>query len=248
MARLPPPDSERPQARLEDESNDLLSGHRSNYEGTEFGYIRNDPNESTESSILRLIRDQTNAARVRFNRLGKTSGALQSDLAAAVNPLQDQLARTDGIGNLLAGLTGKLVSSSLGSTAGAGIAAANAARLSGGGRFGGGGNAAMMAARGAVDASVGQSAALSQALVQGQLGEANFQSGILQQRGGIAAALSQLLQSQAGLKEDRGKLGVAMETEHANILSNALGVYGGIREAREGKDPKAKAPSLLGLI
>ena len=62
------------------------------------------------------------------------------------------------------GLTGNLVGSALGSTAGAGMAAANAARLSGDGRYGGGGNAAIIASRGATDAAVGQSAALSQAL------------------------------------------------------------------------------------
>lgn len=207
-----------------------------------------DPGASTEDTIFRLISDRLSGARARYNQLGKSTGATQQDLLAALQPLQGQLGEIDSQRNLLSGLTQRLTSSAVGSTAGASIAAVNAARLSGDGRYGAGGNAAVAASRGAVDAAVGQSAALSQAIVQGQLGEANFQSGLLQQRGGVTAALSQLLQQQAGLKEDRGKLGVASDTEAAQILSAGLQVYGGIRESRQQKDPKAKAPSIFGLI
>lgn len=203
--------------------------------------------ESSEGTVYRQIRDQLNATRARFNRLGTLSGATSADLSAALDPLKQQLGRTDEMQNLLSGLTGKLATSAVASTADAGAAAASAARLSGGGRFGGGGLAARTAARGAVDAATGKSAALSQALVQGQLGEANFQANLLQQRGGIAAALSQLLQQQAGLKEERGKLGVAMETELANVLGGALSVFGGIRGTRESAEG-APNPDIFGLI
>lgn len=204
--------------------------------------------EGTQDWVFRLMRDRLAASRARYNRLGVTAGATEAQLSAALAPLQEQLGRVDASGNLLAGLTNRLVSSSLGSTAGASMAAVNAARLSGDGRYGSGGMAATLAARGAADAAVGQSAALSQAIVQGQLGEANYQQQMLQQRGGIAAALSQLLQSQAGLREERGRLGVAMENEHANILGSAMQVYGGITEQRQNDSWKDDSPSLFGLI
>ena len=204
--------------------------------------------EDKEDTLSRLIRDRLNASRARYNQIGKQTGATEDQLLAALDPLKTQLGMLDDSSNLLAGLTNKLVSSSLGSTAGASMAAVNAARLSGDGRYGSGGMAAILAARGATDAAVGQSAALSQALVQGQLGEANFQQQYLAQRGGIATALSQLLQSQAGLREDRAKLGVAMETEHGNILSNSMQVYGGIAEKKEDKSWKDDFPGLLGIV
>jgi len=206
--------------------------------------------ELREDSLLRMIQDQLSATRSRYNRMGTQAGATADDLAAALSPLQGQMGRLDQSFGALRGLTGSLVSSSLGSTAGASMAAVNAARMSGAGRYGGGGNAAMMVSRGATEAAVGQSAALSQALVQGQLGEAQYQSGILQQRGATAAALSQLLQSQAGLKEERGKLGVSMETELANILGGALNVYGGMRETSTAnkKNWRENMPSIFGLF
>lgn len=204
--------------------------------------------EGTQDWVFRLMRDRLAASRARYNRIGVTTGATEEMLAGALDPLRDQLSQVDANKNLLSGLTNRLIGSSLGSTAGASIAAVNAARLSGDGRYGSGGMAATLAARGASDAAVGQSAALSQALVQGQLGEANYQSQILQQRGGIAAALSQLLQQQVGLREDRAKLGVAMETEHANVLGSAMQVYGGITEQRQNDSWKDDAPSLFGLI
>ena len=207
--------------------------------------------EMREDSILRMIQDQLGFTRSRYNRLLQgQSGATEADLAMAINPLQGQMGRLDEAFGALRGLTGSLVSSSLGSTAGASMAAVNAARMSGGGRYGSGGNAAMMAARGATDAAVGQSAALGQALVQGQLGEAQYQSGILQQRGATAAALSQLLQNQAGLKEERGRMGVSMETELANILGGALNVYGGMREQQTAskKSWRENMPSVFGLF
>lgn len=202
----------------------------------------------TEDFIFQLIRNQLGYARSRYNRLGQTTGATQADLLAAQRPLENQLSQYDGLSNKLNGLTGELIRSSVASTTGAGIAAANAARLSGGGRFGGGGNAAAMASRGAVDAAAATSAALSQAIVQGRLGEATYQQGLMQQRSGVAAALSQLLQEQAGLKETRGQLGVSMENEQAQILGGALQVYGGIGQIRAGKSWKDDAPSLFGII
>lgn len=204
--------------------------------------------ESSEDVILRLIRDQLSGARARYNRLGITAGATEQQLAAALDPLRGQLDQLDSQKNALRGLTGELIGSSIAGNTNASLAAVNAARLSGGGRYGSGGAAAVMASRGAVDAAVGSSSAISQALVQGRLGEAQYQAGILQTRGGIAAALSQLLQEQAGLREERGKLGVAMESESAQILASGLNAYAGIREAREQKDPKAKFPDLLGII
>lgn len=204
--------------------------------------------EGTQDTVFRLIRDRIAASRARYNSLGATAGATEAMLAGAADPLRDQLDRVDSSGNLLAGLTGRLTSSALGSTAGASMAAVNAARMSGDGRFGGGGNAAAVAVRGATQAAVGQSAALSQAIVQGQLGEANYQQQVLQQRGGVAAALSQLLQSQAGLREQRGQLGVAMESEHANILGSAMQVYGNLTGIRNQKSKKDDLPSLFGLI
>jgi len=226
-------------------SNDLGSVFDSRF----FQGIRNvQGKESSEDLLTRFIRDQMSSARARYNRLGVDTGAKASDLAAALDPLKAQLGALDNAQGLMSGFTGRLVNSGVASTAGASAAAVGAARLSGDGRFGAGGNAAAFAARGAVDAAVGQSSAIAQALVQGQMSEANFQSNILQQRGGIAAALSQVLQQQNSLLEDRGKLGVAMDTEHAQILSGALQTYGGIRQAREQKDPKAKAPSIFGLI
>lgn len=206
--------------------------------------------ELREDSILRLIMDQLGAAKSRYGQLGTQTGATEADLLKALGPLQGQMGKLDEAFGALRGLTGNLVSSSLGSTAGASMAAVNAARMSGSGRYGGGGNAAMMAMRGATEAAVGQSAALSQALVQGQLGEAQYQSGILQQRGATAAALSQLLQSQAGLKEERGKFGISMETELAKILGGALDVYGGLRETQTANQEnwKDQSPSIFGLI
>lgn len=218
---------------------------------TGFGSVPVPPSgELREDSILRMIQDQLTAARGRYGQLGRESGATENDLLRALAPLQEQTGRLDQAFGALRGLTGSLVSSSLGSTAGASMAAVNAARMSGSGRYGGGGNAAMMAMRGATEAAVGQSAALSQALVQGQLGEAQYQSGILQQRGATAAALSQLLQSQAGLKEERGRMGVSMETELANILGGALNVYGGVRETQVAnkKSWRENMPSIFGLF
>tara|TARA_R110000751_G_scaffold300963_1_gene413033 strand:+ start:13390 stop:14247 length:858 start_codon:yes stop_codon:yes gene_type:complete len=191
-------------------------------------------NERSTDTIFRFIRDQLNASRARFNQIGSETGATERQMREAQNPLRDQRDRIDGQMGALDGLTEELTGSSLGNTAGAGVAAVNAARLSGGGRSGGGGNAARVAARGATDAAVGQSAALSQALVQGRLGEANYKSGLLQQRGGINAALSQLLQSQAGLREDRARLGVANENEAAQTLVGALDVFGDIESAQLG--------------
>ena len=204
--------------------------------------------EGTQDWVFRLIRDKLAASRARYNQLGISSGATEQQLSAVLDPLREQLGQIDASGNKLAGLTDRLISSSLGSTAGASMAAVNAARLSGDGRYGSGGMAAILASRGAADAAVGQSSALSQAIVQGQLGEANYQQSLLSQRGGIAAALSQVLQQQAGLREDRGKLGVAMETEHANILGGAMQVYGGITEQRQRSSWKDDAPSIFGLI
>jgi len=201
--------------------------------------------ESTQDAITRLLRDRLGGATARYNRLGTQTGATSQMLANVLNPLNETAGMVDAEMNSLSGLTGQLISSSLGSTAGAGMAAANAARLSGDGRYGGGGMAAILAGRGATDAAVGQSSALSQAIVQGRLGEAQHRSGLLAQRGGIASTISQILQQQAGLMEDRGKLGVAMETEQAQILGGALGVYGGIQT---GRDQKPDRPSIFGLF
>lgn len=203
--------------------------NQTNFQPTEAG-----ENERSTDTIFRFIRDQLNASRARFNQIGSETGATERAMRDAQNPLRDQRDLIDGQMGALDGLTDDLTSSSLGTTAGAGVAAVNAARLSGGGRSGGGGNAARVAARGATDAAVGQSAALSQALVQGKLGEANYKSGLLQQRGGINAALSQLLQSQAGLREDRARLGVANENEAAQTLVGALDVFGDIESAQLG--------------
>lgn len=196
------------------------------------------------------INDQLLAARSRYNRLGTQSGATAADLQRAVNPLADQLGALDGQQNALKGLTGQLISSSLGSTAGASVAAVNAARMSGDGRYGSGGNAAQAASRGAVDAAVNQSAALSSAIIQGRTAEASYQSNILQQRGGVASALSALLQQQAGLKEQRGQLGVAMEQQFADTLGQSQSVYGDIAVGMKAnkKTWKDKAPGLLGII
>lgn len=159
--------------------------------------------------------------------LGNT-GSSQQDFQNTLAPLQDQIGRLDSAYGALNGLTGELKTSALASTSGAGIAAANAARLSGSGRFGSGGNAALLAARGATDAAVGQSAALTNAMVQGRLATSNYQSNILQQRGGISAALSQLFQGQAGLKEERARLPIQLQTELANVLLGGAGVHQGI--------------------
>ena len=205
------------------------------FQGVQSTYAAEGGSEQIDEAFSRYVRDQINASRTRFNRLGKTTGATEQQLTQAQQPLRGQLGRLDSASGKLSGLTGELTSSALGSTAGGAVSAANAARLSGDGRFGGGGNAARVAARGATDAAVGQSAALSQALVQGRLGEANYESGLLQQRGGVSAALSQLLQGQAGLREERGRLGVANENEAGRILAGVFDVYGGIRQARIGK-------------
>tara|TARA_R110000782_G_scaffold211669_3_gene299836 strand:- start:11131 stop:12015 length:885 start_codon:yes stop_codon:yes gene_type:complete len=209
-------------------------GYNPLFNSTSFSPTEAGEGERSTDTIFRFIRDQLNASRARFNQIGSETGATEQAMRDAQNPLRDQRDLIDGQMGALDGLTDDLTSSSLGTTAGAGVAAVNAARLSGGGRSGGGGNAARVAARGATDAAVGQSAALSQALVQGKLGEANYKSGLLQQRGGINAALSQLLQSQAGLREDRARLGVANENEAAQTLVGALDVFGDVESAQLG--------------
>lgn len=219
-----------------------------NYEGTDFR-VYTDKTGGKEDEITQLIKNQLGFARSRYNRLLQgQSGATIADFANALNPLQQQLGMYDSMSGKLNGLTDQLISASVASNAGAGVAAANAARLSGSGRYGGGGNAAIAAGRGAVDAAAATSAALSQALVQGRLGEANYQTGLMQQRSGVAAALSQLLQEQAGIKEARGTLGVAMENEQAQILGGVLQVYGGVGQVKAGKTWKDEVPSLFGLL
>ena len=211
------------------------------------GQMHQDTGNSAVDKLSASIGDQLIAARARYNRLGTMSGATQADLNAAVNPLSQQLAIADSQQNLLQGLTGRLTSSALGSTSGAAAAAVNAARLSGDGRYGAGGMAAMAASRGAVDAAVGQSSALSSAILQGQMAEANYQQSWLQNRGGIAAALSTLLQQQAGLKEQRGQLGVALEQQMADTLVQSQSVYGDLQIGTK-RGWKDKAPGIFGLI
>lgn len=203
-----------------------------------------------EDILQARILDQLLAARSRYNRLGSQTGATEADLAKALDPLSAQLQLLDTQKNPFDGFSKELTSSALGNTAGASVAAVNAARLAGDGRFGSGGNAAILASRGAVDAAVNQSNALSNALIQGKTLEANYQSNMIQQRGGVAAALSTLLQQQAGLKEERGQLGVAMEQEFANTLSGNQSVYGNVRVgmAQSKKTWRDKSPSIFGLI
>jgi len=211
------------------------------------GRMWQDTGNTAVDKLNAQIGDQLVAARARYNRLGTRSGATQQDLQAAVNPLAQQLAIADGQQNALSGLTQQLTSSAIGSTAGASMAAIQAARMSGDGRYGSGGMAAMAASRGAVDAAVGQSAALSNALIQGRMAEANYQQNWLQNRGGIAAALSTLLQQQAGLKEQRGQLGVAMEQQFADTLAQSQSVYGDLQIGTK-RGWKDKAPGIFGLI
>lgn len=219
-----------------------------NIPGTGFLPIIPGNEESSENAVFRMLRDQISASRARFNEIGKTTGATEELLMGALKPLEGQLGAIDQLRGQGLGIEEDLISSSLGSTAGAGVAAANAARLSGSGRLGGGGNAARMAARGATDAAVGQSGALSRAIVQGKLGEANYQSGLLQQRGGVSAALSQLLQGQAGLREDRARLGVANENQAGQLMLGALDVFGGISNARTSQQGGGLVTDLLGWL
>jgi len=176
------------------------------------------------------------------------TGATQSDLDRVLTPLYAQQGRLGQAQGLLSGLSGDLQRSALGSTSGAGIAAANAARLSGSGRFGGGGNAALLASRGAAQAAGGQSAALSQALVQGRVADAQFQSGILQQRGGVSNAIASLLQTQAGLKEERGRLGISAEQFMANQQLGLAGIFGGVSTAAQAGSAQEQSALISGLF
>lgn len=161
------------------------------------------------------------------------TGATSADLAAVLKPLQEQMAALDG-GNPLAGLTSEVVKSSLGSTAGASMAAVNAARLSGDGRFGSGGAAAILAGRAATDAAVGGSAAIANALVQGRVSEANYQQGIQQQKSGLATTLAQVLQGQADFKEGRARFGIEQQNINQNAFTQFGQIAGGIKQAKTG--------------
>jgi hypothetical protein len=102
-------------------------------------------------------------------------------------------------------LPGLLKSSALASTQGAQVAAVQAARGAGAGRGGlaFGGGAGAIAARAAQQAASGQSAALAQALFQGEQAKAGFnlqQAGL---EGGIAQSLAQARGMQAGIFEQR---------------------------------------------
>jgi hypothetical protein len=176
------------------------------------------------------------------------TGATDADFARVTDPLYGQIGRLDRAQGLLSGLPGELQSSAMASTASAGIAASNAARLSGGGRFGSGGNAAILASRGASNAAASQSAALSQALVQGRMADANYQAGILNQRSGVLGALSGYLQSQVGLKEERARIPMDLQTEMANLLLGSAGVHAGIATTRMAGRSQENAATIGGLF
>lgn len=176
------------------------------------------------------------------------TGATEADFANIFAPLKEQMGLLDSSMGRLSGLNRELVSGALAQTGGAGMAATNAARLSGSGRFGRGGNAALMAARGAASAASGQSAALSSALVQGTLASANYDAGLLQQRAGIAGLMSQYQQGISGLKEERARLPMDLQLELANVLMAQAGQHAGLAQTRVAGRSQENAAFISGLF
>jgi len=176
-----------------------------------------------------------------FDQLGATN----ADLAAMQAPLAEQMGRLNNAQGLLNGLTGDLSRSAIGSTSGASIAAVNAARMVGGNTYAG--NPAALAARGATDAAVGQSSALANALVQARLGQANYQSGIMQQQGAVAAAQAQALQGIAGMKEQRATNQLNVALSNQQMAAGMYGPAGGTEQARVGAKAQ-KDTAWLGVL
>lgn len=187
-------------------------------------------------------------ARELAGQLGTSLGATDSDLSRVLVPLMEQQARLGQSQGLLSGLSNQLMGGAFGQTAGLGMAAVNAARLSGGGRYGGGGMAATIAARGAAQGAATQSGALSQALVQGRVADAQHQSNILAQQGGVANAIASLLQTQAGLREERGRLGISTEQFLANLQLGRMGVMGGVSTAAQSASAQEQSALISGLF
>ena len=201
-----------------------------------------DMHRSQESGTAALLR-----ALERSKDLSQY-GAGEQDFAAIFAPLQDQLSRLDSASGMLSGIGGDLRAQALAQSGGSAMAAANAARLSGSGRYGRGGNAALMAARGASQAASGQSAALANALVQGRLANANFESNLLQQRAGVTGAISGYQQGIAGLKEERARIPMDLEVELANLYAAFAGQAAGISQTRIAGRSQENAAFISGMF
>lgn len=187
--------------------------------------------DATVAGMLKLLLSSQINADKAVSTLA-TKGATSLDLAAVLKPLQEQADQLDGTTNPLASLSSALAKSAIGNTAAAGMSAVSAARLSGDGRFGSGGAAAVLASRAATDAAVGQSSAIAQALVQGKLGEANFQQSKQAQQIEVSKTIAQLLQTQADLKENRARLAIAQQNNNQNVYANFAQIFGGRDQAK----------------
>jgi hypothetical protein len=165
-----------------------------------------------------------------------TTGPNRTDLNRVLNPLiaqrdmlDSEAGRYGGLSQLLQGLA---TNSALGDTSNAQIAAVNAARLSGSGRFGAGGFAASQARRGAVDAAAMQSSALAnlllQSTLQGTQVDAAYRGSVLQQRGQLQQQIAGTEQSFMGLQEERARMPISYRAELANILLGTAGIQQGI--------------------
>lgn len=149
---------------------------------------------------------------------------------------------------IAAALPGQLRQSALARTTNAQVSAVNAARVASGGRgglaFGGGG--AAIAARAGRDAGVQQSALLADSLAQAnqaRLGAEQAAVGLeqnaLQQRLGLAGAMSQAMAQQGAMQDNWDSMVAQMQAGRAQSLYGLAGgaLYGGLSGdvARQGR-------------